>query len=395
MLDFVDPRRVLELALKVNPLELLGSQHGQMSAYFKSEKLRALFSFQELYVGLSPYTAPGVFSLLAATELTDGVWYPVGGFQKVRDGLLSAAKSAGAAVRTSAPVARILLDRSEDGGANGADGTDGQRPARRVRGVELEGGEVLLADLVVANPDLPYVFDSLLAGGGEADLDAEAERVGAMEYSASVIAFNMAVKGPLANLLHHNVFLSSDYKGSWVRPVFPEDFAEPAQPNFYLHNPVVTDPSAAPEGCHSVMVLLPVANEQEAAAAAKRTGRPLPDPDAMVAAGRAAVLRRLAAAGVGEDIGSRVAAEFVITPAEWRQRYNIKHGAVFGLSHGLLQLACFRPPTQTGIPGWRDSPKIQARSRRGSPAAAAAAASVGAAPRAGWVFSRFGLSTLG
>ena len=40
--------------------------------------------FQDLYVGLSPYNAPGVYSLLAATELTDGVWYPIGGMIKVR-----------------------------------------------------------------------------------------------------------------------------------------------------------------------------------------------------------------------------------------------------------------------------------------------------------------------
>ena len=40
----------------------------QMAKYFKDERLRALFSYQELYVGLSPYNAPGVFSLLAATE---------------------------------------------------------------------------------------------------------------------------------------------------------------------------------------------------------------------------------------------------------------------------------------------------------------------------------------
>ncbi len=39
---------------------------------------------QDLYVGLSPYTAPAVFALLAGTELTDGVWYPRGGFQQVR-----------------------------------------------------------------------------------------------------------------------------------------------------------------------------------------------------------------------------------------------------------------------------------------------------------------------
>lgn len=43
-------------------------------------------SFQDLYVGLTPYDAPGVFSLLAATEVSDGVWYPQGGFGKVRVG---------------------------------------------------------------------------------------------------------------------------------------------------------------------------------------------------------------------------------------------------------------------------------------------------------------------
>lgn len=42
-----------------------------------------MFSFQTLYVGLTPYDAPAAFSLLAATELVDGVWYPMGGFQKV------------------------------------------------------------------------------------------------------------------------------------------------------------------------------------------------------------------------------------------------------------------------------------------------------------------------
>jgi hypothetical protein len=52
-------------------------------------RLRALFTFQDLYVGLSPQAAPGVFSLLAATELVDGVWYPVGGFQKASNATMS------------------------------------------------------------------------------------------------------------------------------------------------------------------------------------------------------------------------------------------------------------------------------------------------------------------
>jgi hypothetical protein len=30
-------------------------------------------------VGLTPYNSPGALCLLAGTDLTDGVWYPMGG----------------------------------------------------------------------------------------------------------------------------------------------------------------------------------------------------------------------------------------------------------------------------------------------------------------------------
>ena len=362
VLDFLNPGLVLPLALKVNPLELLGSAHGQMSSYFRSEKLRSLFSFQELYVGLSPYNAPGVFSLLAATELTDGVYYPVGGFGKVRDALSAIAAKLGVTTRLGTAVEEILLERSMGGGEGGGVET-------KVTGVRLEGGEVIQASLVVANPDLPWVYSALLrdapsstsSSAGEAaagEFAAESARLDAMDYSASVIAFNFAFSQPLPRLLHHNVFLSSDYKGSWVRPCCPADLAAPRQLNFYTHNPCFSDPSAAPPGSSSIMVLLPVGNLAEQAAwAAAQPGRAPPDPEQMVAAGREAIFRRWEADGMG-DLRGAVVSEFVIQPKEWEQRYNIRQGAVFGLAHGLTQLACFRPPTQTGLPAslWPTTP---------------------------------------
>ena len=75
----------------------------------------------------------------------------------------------------------------------------------------------------------------------------------------------------------------------------------------------------------------------------------------MVAAGREAVLRRFKEAG--KDISGHIVNESVTTPSQWRERFNIKHGAVFGLSHGLTQLAAFRPPVRTGIPQL-DSPEV-------------------------------------
>lgn len=163
--------------------------------------------------------------------------------------------------------------------------------------------------------------------------------------SAGVIAFNWAVKDyrPLDGLLHHNVFLSGDYRASWRRARSPGDLV--THPNFYVHCPSRTDPSAAPPGCHSVMVLLPVANVQE------RDGDD--DYSSLVTAGRTAVMRTLRDTGVADGkLEEAIVRELVIEPRQWKLRYNLTHGAAFGLSHGLSQLSVLRPGPEDGkLPG--------------------------------------------
>lgn len=327
-----DPSIAAPLLAKVPPWQLVLPHDLALRAFFKSEKLRSLFTFQDLYVGLSPYNAPGAFSLLAGTELTDGVWYPVGGFQRMRDGLADAARKAGVEIRTSAPVKRVVVE----GGA--------------AKGVELESGDFVAADVVVANPDVPYVYDDLVEGELARQRSAELER---KEYSAGVISFNWSVSGKCSELLHHSIFLSDDPKEAWQRATQAGDIAASGRcpkPNFYVHKPAHTDETCAPEGCESVMVLLPVGNAQEVAGNGTAAGKV--DWDAMVESGREAILRRLDEAGVrvtpvggGEDVSVRdaIANEFVYTPAVWEKMYNLKYGAAFGLAHGLPQLAYFRP----------------------------------------------------
>lgn len=337
-------------ALKtVNPVDLLGAHDARLRRLFADPRLRAMFTFQDLYVGLSPATAPGVFSLLAGTELTDGVFYPIGGFGRVAAGLRAAAERCGARVRTGARVASI--DTDAGGG--------------RVTGVTLAGGERLAADVVVCNRDLPAAYTLLGAAPDEAPSSSGRNRdgnssggssssgspsatpaaayaqqrhdaLGRLQYSAAVISYCWKVGRVLDRLSHHNIFLSAEWERSW----FPRAATAEAllsHPNFYVACPARTDPSAAPLGCDSVMALLPVANLQEAG------GR---WDEGLVAAGRQRVLRAFAAAGVGDDVESLIQHELVITPPEWEARYGLRHGAAFGLSHGLAQLSVFRPGTK-------------------------------------------------
>ncbi|KAG2492765.1 hypothetical protein HYH03_008930 [Edaphochlamys debaryana] len=342
--------------------ELLGNHHERMSKRFRDPRLRALFTFQDLYVGLSPYTAPGVYSLLAATELTEGVWYPLGGFGQIRDALLRVAQGLGVRVRCGARATAIRT-------------TAGPNGAARITGVGLASGEVVDADVVVSNRDVPLTYD-LVTGAAEAHGASEARRLLGGDFSAGVICYCWSLDKKLEPLLHHNVFLSGDFEGSWVRATSADTLAR--SPNFYVHCPGRTDPTAAPTGADSIMVLLPVANIQEivrAQEAERRrkgggsvlSGLPSPlanlnvnlsigdqaaaglasstapvDYSELVKAGREAIFRTLAEAGM-KDVKQHIVDELIIDPVQWRERYALAHGAAFGLSHGLNQLSIFRP----------------------------------------------------
>lgn len=70
----------LKSVFTLHPFE---SVYSRASRYFKSEKLRRVFTFASMYLGMSPFDAPGTYSLLQYTELAHGIAYPIGGFQKV------------------------------------------------------------------------------------------------------------------------------------------------------------------------------------------------------------------------------------------------------------------------------------------------------------------------
>lgn len=79
-----------------------------------------------------------MFSLLCATELTDGVFYPIGGFQSVKNALADVAVELGVDIRTLSKVTRV----------NTITGASGKP---QVTSVELESGDVIAADVCVSN----------------------------------------------------------------------------------------------------------------------------------------------------------------------------------------------------------------------------------------------------
>lgn len=73
-----------DLLLALPRLHVFESIYTRASRYFHSDKLRQAFTFASMYLGMSPFDAPATYSLLQYTEMTDGIWYPIGGFRTVR-----------------------------------------------------------------------------------------------------------------------------------------------------------------------------------------------------------------------------------------------------------------------------------------------------------------------
>jgi phytoene desaturase len=301
--DFFNLRN-LRLLFQVKPL---APHYGHMSAYFDDPRLKAAFTFQDVYMGLSPFDAPATFSMMPYTELAHGVWYPRGGMYRVVEALIDIAAQAGAEFIFDAAVEQIDVN-----------GTS-------VRGVVLADGRRLDADAILANADLPYVYQNLLPD------DGLAERMGRKRFSCSTVSFFWGIDRPYEELSPHTLFLADDYRENFESII--HDLALPENPSLYIHAPARLDLSMAPPGQDTLIAIVPVGHlaedgEQDWAAIRDRA--------------RQEVFRRLAILGI-TDLQAHLKFEVSYTPLSWRRRYNLMKGSTHGLSHNLTQLAYFRP----------------------------------------------------
>ncbi|KAL9621741.1 MAG: hypothetical protein Q9160_003859 [Pyrenula sp. 1 TL-2023] len=303
---------------QLHPFE---SIYRRAAQYFRTERLRRVFTFGSMYMGMSPFDAPGTYSLLQYTELAEGIWYPKGGFYRVLQALVDCGKELGVEYRLSSPVEQILLS------SNG----------RAAEGVKLASGEIVRADVVLVNADLVYAYNELLPPSSYAS--SLSKRPG----SCSSISFYWAMSQKIPELGTHNVFLADEYRDSFD-DIFKLQLI-PKEPSFYLNVPSRVDPTAAPEGKDSITVLVPVGHlldEQEGRGLNPQNKQ---DWDAMVDKAREAVFRTVEER-IGVKIRGKVVKETINTPGTWKEKFNLDKGAILGLSHSFFNVLSFRPSTK-------------------------------------------------
>jgi phytoene desaturase len=299
--DFLSLRNAL-LLVRGGALRRLERLVGR---FFRSEALRNTFSFQSLYLGLSPFEAPAIYGLLPYTEVAGGLYFPRGGMHALPRALAKLAGEMGVRFRYRTDVTGL------------------ERDAGRVTAVRLADGTRLPADLVLANADLPYVYRTLLG-----EPLPRAER---MSYSCSAFLMYLGVRRRYPALPHHTLVVPPDLRGACA-DIFTGHRIPPAPP-FYVCNPNKTDPSLAPAGSENLYVLVPVPSQATGREIDWAVEGPRLEREMLVR------LERFGMAGLREHlVTSRT-----FTPADFATAFSATRGEAFGLAHGLDQVGYLRP----------------------------------------------------
>ena len=278
----------------------------KVKSFFDDERLVRIFTFQALYAGLAPQQALALYAVITYMDSVSGVFTAKGGMNAVPTALAAAAAGAGVKFEYGRRVERILL-------ANGTRGA--------VRGVRLDGGDVIETSRIVCTADLPVAYKMLLPG------TAMPRRARTGHYSPSALVWHLGVAGDLPpDAAHHNIHFGGEWSKSF--DALLDRGTRMADPSILVTVPTVDEPGMAPPDRHVLYVLEPVPNLD--GQIDWRTER---------GPARERLLRILDANGYPTDIE----AEQLVDPMDWEAQ-GMERGTPFALSHRFFQTGPFRPP---------------------------------------------------
>jgi phytoene desaturase len=299
-------RRMLVEGSKLHVFESLDKY---TKRYFKSDQLRKILEYSMVFLGGAPKNTPAIYSLMSHIDFNLGVWYPEGGIGSVVNAFEALAKSYGAQLRYNSPVKQIGV----------VDGVAKQ--------VILENGEIIEADVVVANADYHHVETRLL----EQKYQTYPEKYwGKRTIAPSALLIYLGYDRKIAGLEHHTLFFDNDWTKHFDA-IF-DDPSWPENPSYYVACPSKTDPTIMPAGGEVVTILVPLASGLE-------------DTDEIRDAYVEKVLVHLEKL-LEQDLHNHIVKR-VFSHRDFSGLFNAYQGTALGLSHTLMQTAVFRPRHQS------------------------------------------------
>ena len=297
-----------------------------LGSQFSDPRLRQLFGRYATYNGSSPFLAPATLMLIAHVEAA-GVHLVEGGMHRLAVVLAELAERSGATIHYGAPVAAV------------------EASAGRVTGVRLASGERVEADWVLSNSDAGALANGCFGSAAQAAVDAPLKRD---ERSLSALTIAMVAETSGLDLLHHNVFFSSDYAREFNQILHERRL--PEDPTVYL---CAADRDGlgrrTVEGPERLFMIVNAPPDGTLGSSDPSRGIPTNLSRNEVDQCVKAVFSRLQASGL--QVALRPDLMRLSTPSDFEKSFPGTGGALYGrASHGPM--ASFRrPPARTRLKG--------------------------------------------
>ncbi|MEG0069345.1 phytoene desaturase family protein [Cetobacterium sp.] len=306
--------------LKAIPyLDAFSSVYKVMGKYFKPNDLRLAFTFQAKYIGMSPWVAPGTFTMISYLEHKYGVHHVEGGLNMLSETMASIIEKQNGEIILNTPVKSIIFEEN------------------KAVGVKLENGDVCRGKHIIINADFANAMKNLVPKNIRTKYSDE--NLEKKKYSCSTFMLYLGVNKTYPKISHHTIVFAKDYKKNVNKINENKDIGSDF--SFYIQNPSVTDPTLAPKGKSSIYVLVPVANNKSKI-----------DWEKQKYDFTKLLIEKIEKIANFENIGKHIEELKIITPLEWESEYDIYNGSVFNLSHNITQMLAMRPHNQ--LEGYRN-----------------------------------------
>jgi phytoene desaturase len=316
-------RDLLRLARRTRDLRTIApwlTLRGLGERYLRDPRQRMVLDRYATYAGSDPRRAPAALAVVPYVEQAFGSWYVPGGLHRLAHAVHDRAVERGAVVRTGSDVTEVIVE------------------AGRAAGVRLASGEVVAADIVVANADASHLYGDLLPPPVARPALRPLRKA---TPSLSGFVLMLALRGRTPGLAHHTVLFPRDYDAEFDA-VFGRTPAPVADPTVYVSAP--DDPELRPDDDHEGwFVLVNAPRHGRGAGAIDWTAPGLADSYAD------RVLAVLADRGL--DVRDRLLWREIRTPADLERDTRSPGGAIYGTSSNGWRAAFLRPANRSPVPG--------------------------------------------
>ena len=291
------------------------SVYSIVSKFVADERLRQALSFHTLLVGGNPMTCSAIYALIHKLERDRGVWYAMGGTNRLVAGMVALFKRLGGELRLGDPVVAIEVERNVAKAVRSASGWQGE------------------ADAVASNGDIVASY-GLIEGSTRGP-----RRVRALQkkrYSPSLFVLHLGLEGTFPDIEHHTILFGPRYE-QLLGDIYDRGTLA-SDPALYLHHPSATDPSMAPEGCSTFYALAPVPHLGKAPVDWATEGERY-----------AEVILDILAERLIPDIRDRIRSRFHYAPTDFQSDLFAHLGSAFSLEPVLWQSAWLRPHNRDDV----------------------------------------------